>query len=89
MAVMEAIIPMFEVIPNTDAKYGEVYCVSDFWTTDGYNWINLVGIPSTFDEWGRPCGYLAMEFRKVEEIKLCVAATKRIKAPVDANSGCQ
>ena len=52
--------------------FGEVFCVSIFLEDKGFNWIELVG----FDDI-----YLASNFRKVEEIKLCVEALKKAKAP--------
>lgn len=82
MLVQEMLEPQWEECPNTEVRYGEVYCVSAFWSAGGYNMIDLVGTPPAFDDYGRRCGYLAMEFRKVDEIKLCVAAAQLSKATV-------
>jgi hypothetical protein len=61
-------------------QYGVVYCVEDFYAGPRFNAVMLVG----FSGWryhtnGTKIGWAARAFRKVEEIKLCVAAAAHAK----------
>jgi hypothetical protein len=68
-----------ELAPPPDArpKYGVVYCVEDFWEGPQRNVVMLVG----FGGWtycdGFKAGWPAASFRKVEEIKICLAAARQ------------
>ena len=67
-------------------QMGQVYCVEDFYEGPQFNAVMLVG----FGGWrrhpidGSPVGWRAADFRKVEEIKLCVAAVQRTQQPQHA-----
>lgn len=68
--------------PDQDAQEGKIYCVSHCWVGGhGRNVILLVGLPVHHRPNGEPRGWFAANFRKVEEIKLCVAAVQRVKKP--------
>lgn len=55
-------------------KYGVVYCVEDFWEGPEFNVIMLVGLGGwQYSQCGMKLGWYAGAFRKVEEIRLCVA----------------
>lgn len=62
-------------------EIGPTYCVSNFWTDpDGDNWIQLVGFKyEPASAYFYEQGELARDFRKVEEIKLCVEAVRKVK----------
>lgn len=65
-----------------DAVEGEVYCVTQCWkATQGWNLVLFTGFPIEFSSNGELCGFLAANFRRVEEIQLCVNAVKQIKQP--------
>lgn len=65
-----------------DAVEGEVYCVSACWQSDhGWNLVTFVGFPREFYANGVEKGFLAINFRRVEEIKLCINAIKHTKQP--------
>lgn len=71
-------------VPGTpDAIYGKVYCVSYCWHNYYHenNWVNFVGFPERDSEDGARLGFLAADFRKVEEIQLCVRAAEALKKP--------
>lgn len=55
---------------ETDAPYGQVFNVEECSHHKGYSWVALTGI----NLW-----LLANNFRKVEEIRLCVEAVKKTK----------
>lgn len=62
---------------------GIVYCVEDFWEGPCFNVVMLVGFGGfRHDSLGRPVGWKATYFRKVEEIRLCAAAIAYSKQPV-------
>lgn len=64
-------------------QYGQVYCVEDFWEGPIFNAVILIG----FGGWryhprnGSKVGWEACAFRRVSEIKLCVEAVSKSKAP--------
>lgn len=63
-------------------KMGVVYCIEDFWQGPQFNVVMLVGFGGfKADHLGRPIGWRASYFRKVDEIKLCVAAVKYADKP--------
>lgn len=63
-----------------DALEGEVYCVNQAWfAEDGSAVISFIGFPVELSVVGEQMGFLAMNFRKLEEIKLCVAAAEKAK----------
>lgn len=63
-------------------KHGQIYCVEDFWEGPEFNVVMLVGCGGWgYDEIGRLVGWRAACFRRVDEIKLCVAAAQRLAAP--------
>lgn len=61
-------------LPN-EAPFGVVLCVQGCFhdDTDGFNWVDFCGIDSGI--------FAARNFRKVEEIKLYVAAAEKAKQP--------
>lgn len=66
---------------DDETEFGKVYCVAAFWAGKcGFNMVDFVGFNPIYDGWGR-CGFLAINFRKVEEIKLCVAAVNMAEKP--------
>lgn len=66
--------------PSGWPEWGQVYCVEDFWEGPQFNVVMLVGFGGWVVINGMNVGWRAVNFRKVEEIKLCVAAVNR--APV-------
>lgn len=53
-------------------RMGVIYCIEDFWEGPQFNVVMLVGFGGfRYDEIGRPVGWRATHFRKVEEIRLC------------------
>lgn len=63
-----------------DAKEGVVYCVEQVRISFHENVImNLIGLPKKYTSDGRLLGFLTSNFRKVEEIKLCVQAAEAMK----------
>ena len=78
-------------IPGTMAcdsgtpQMGVVYCVEDFWEGPQFNVVMLVGFGGWRYQCGMPTGWRATYFRKIEEIKLCIAAVKQTSAPVLVN----
>lgn len=59
------------------APYGKVFCVSDFCASDLGNTVKFVGIANSIGS----IGFAARNFRKVEEIQLCVRAADAMKKP--------
>lgn len=74
-----------------EAEIGPVYCVADFFEAHEMevqlNWIHLVGFP-THDAEGDEIGYPAANFRRVEEIQLCVKAAEMMKKPKEEAVPC-
>lgn len=63
-----------------DAEEGNVYCVEDaFQSLDGDHVITFTGFPKETNEMGLVIGFVAANFRKVEDIKLCVSAAEKAK----------
>lgn len=63
---------------------GSVYRVEDFYEGPDFNAVMLVGFGGfKYDAFGQPIGWRAKHFRKVEEIRLCVAAVKHTQSPVE------
>ena len=59
-------------------RYGEVLCVEDFYEGPQFNAVMFVGFGGwAYDGLGRPIGWRASCFRKVDEIKLCVEAVEK------------
>lgn len=80
MQVNDNCPPGAVTVRENDIQYGVVYCVKEFWTDCGINWIDLVGFPTEYDPIdGERIAWTACNFRRVDEIKLCVAAAKHIK----------
>lgn len=80
--------PQYPVVRWDDGlESGRVYCVSEFWTDDDRNWINLSGFDAEYSEDGCRVAWFAADFRRVEEIKLCVEAAKKIKTLQPATAG--
>ena len=68
-------------------KMGVVYCVSDFWEGPEFNVVMLTGFGGfRYDERGRPVGWRAIYFRKVEEIKICLQAVAKVENNVETPS---
>lgn len=65
-------------------KFGEILCVEDFFEWPRFNAVMFVGFGGWREYNGLKCGWRASCFRKVEEIKLCVEATKRTLKPKEA-----
>jgi hypothetical protein len=69
---------------RTCPQYGQVYCVEDFWRGPRFNVVMLVGFGGwRYDSHGRKVGWVASAFRKVEEIKLCVEAVRKVPKPLE------
>ncbi len=66
-------------------KFGAVYCVEDFYEGPSFNAVMLVGFGGWRFRPGNPypIGWRAINFRKVEEIKLCIEAVERSKKPAE------
>lgn len=64
--------------PNL-APYGKVFCVESCFYNAGLkrNNITLIGVANTWPA----KGFVAANFRKVEEIQLCVRAAETMKTP--------
>lgn len=63
-------------------KFGVVYCVEDFWKGPRFNVIMIVGFGGwRYSRNGMKIGWYAGAFRKVEEIRLCVAALQHGQQP--------
>lgn len=58
-------------------KMGVIYCVEDFFEGPQFNVVMLVGFGGWHWEGNYKCGWFAGNFRKVEEIKLCVQALNK------------
>ncbi len=68
---------------GSSPQFGTVYCVEGFYEGPDFNVVMLVGFGVWhYDSIGRPIGWRAVNFRKVDEIKLCIAAVKKTSAPV-------
>jgi hypothetical protein len=66
-------------------EFGKVYCVEDFYEGSEFNVVMLVGFGGwVYDSRGRPVGWRAINFRKVDEIKICLRAVESLKAPVQS-----
>lgn len=64
-----------------EAQWGVVYCVEACWPSprgDVYL-MRLSGFPRVFHKSGTEVGFICPNFRKVEEIRLCVEAAKKVK----------
>lgn len=68
-------------IPAPRVAFGVVYCVEDFWAGPQFNVITIVGFGGWRYRNGKKVGYYAGGFRKVEEIRLCVAALQHGEQP--------
>lgn len=81
-AAMEKAVPGYRDIKNyADTKPGLVYCVERFEEeTDWWNGVWLVGVDCG------PDGLYAAEFRRVEEIRICANAVRKIEQPVKVPS---
>jgi hypothetical protein len=67
-----------QAIGIDDPEYGLVYCVTQIWRgRRGWNLIKLAGMRNSSERHG----YLAINFRRVEEIQLCVSAAKHVNKP--------
>ena len=75
--------PRKAVVCEKPVELGTVYCVSDFYEGPEFNAVMLVGFGGFRRVRGNPypVGFEARAFRKVEEIKICVAAANHAKAP--------
>lgn len=64
-----------------DAEEGMIYCVSACWYVKraNYHAIDFVGFPPYYNPSGSRRGFLAANFRKVEEIQLCVKAAEMMR----------
>lgn len=63
-------------------EFGKVYCVERCWLFKyGYNVVTFVGLPHVYNPSGSPKGWVASNFRRVEEIQLCVNAAKKTQQP--------
>lgn len=87
MRVMEdapllALFPIKVRHPNPP-EFGRVYCVERCFAGGVCNLVHLVGIWHDTTADGRPKGFPAMMFRRVEEIKLCVRAANHVLKPVE------
>lgn len=65
-------------LPYDSPEFGEVLCVTECWSAWDINHVSFVGYPATYDL-GQKIGFWTNNFRKVEEIKLCVEALKKAK----------
>lgn len=74
--------PGFFIQAPKDALEGVVYCVSACWKSkQAWNLVDFVGFPPELDSNGNQRGFIAANFRRVEEIKLCVNAVHTTKQP--------
>jgi hypothetical protein len=70
--------------PGGAPQFGKVYVIRDCWTCEhGYNRVSVVGFSEGTNSGGFRAGWVATNFRKVEEIRLCIEAVKKAKAPKD------
>ncbi len=82
MRVSMAEYPMATYRAENDAHFGIVYCVRDCWRSGtGHVIFSIVGIPEVLRPNGSKCGWVTANFRKVEEIQLCVKAEEHAKKP--------
>ena len=66
--------------PNGSIEYSRVYCVTHCWWSPAFSEHRcaLVGYPpGPINPDGTPIGFRTANFRKVEEIKLCVEAVRK------------
>jgi hypothetical protein len=71
-----------EVYARDSTAYGIVYTVVECMEYDDGNLMSLAGLPFDYAPNGEiDGGVICALFRKVEEIKLCVNATKRTRSP--------
>lgn len=63
-----------EYAPKRVPQFGEILCVEDCWGTTIGNQVMFAGFGGPYFFNGRKTGWQAEAFRKVEEIKLCLAA---------------
>lgn len=63
-----------------ESGFGKILCVAGCWqTASGWNAVKFVGVLNSSPD----IGFLAACFRRVEEIRLCVEAAKRMRQPVE------
>lgn len=77
-AAMEQTVPGYADAEKVPTKPGAVYCVEKFTTFSptGWNAVWLVGVDC------EPDGLFAAEFRRVEEIRLCMSALRKEGKPL-------
>lgn len=62
-----------------DAEDGKIYAVEKVWERKGMHFMKLCGFPPHFGKNGVELGFACMNFRRVEEIQLCVQAARAAK----------
>jgi len=73
--------------PNV--KIGVVYCIESFYEGPQFNAVMLVGMGGwRYGDSGLPIGWRATYFRKVDEIKLCIAAVNHSQKEIEQPNEC-
>lgn len=77
--------PPDPAVDDEDVDFGIIYVVAEFEEDpEYYNVISLVGKRPLFVVNGVIIGWPACNFRKVEEVKLCVQAAAKHRQPIEA-----
>lgn len=86
-AEVAAALPNAILGPDAPTKPGVVYCVEEFMEHPCGNVLTLVGVDEGLpwhERW-----IVAMYFRRVSEIQLCVRAARKARATTEESSGVQ
>lgn len=67
--------------PQGSTQMGKVYCIEACWRGLHCNAVNFIGFDQIFGVRGLRLGWPAQDYRKVEEIKLCVKAANFVTKP--------
>lgn len=72
--------------PKLKPSFNQVFCVSACWKGKLSNLVDFVGSDGPFFKGNLRVGWPARHFRKVDEIKLCIAAVKSHESTTETKS---
>ena len=71
------------ILKRQPPQFGEILCVERCWKNGRHNYVMFAGFGAPYySSKGYEIGLIAQNFRKVDEIKLCLAAVAHDRAPI-------